>query len=347
MRKLSLGHVIVLISIFGAGCRVPDYTINVGGNDLSYQNTKALTYDGVTTLFLLNGSTNNSKAYSLETIDITNGNRTLVAGTQSSASTDGIGTNAAFSAPRAMAYKSGSPGYLYIGDNCVIRRVNTSTWQVETIAGSNASCTDTDGTGTASARFNSVNALEVSGSNLYIGTQNKIRKMDLGTLVVTTLAGNAVAGYVDDIGANAKFNRISDIKLIGGFLYVLDATNQRIRQVNLANNSVTTLAGSTSGYADGIGAAAKFNFSANSFSKMTNDGVKFLFVSDSTNGVIRKVDVTTGEVSSIYPRGGSTGQFDQDGNLGAANVSSYFLTGISLTPYGLFIANDWGVRVLR
>lgn len=326
---------------------MPDYTINVGGNDISYQYTKVLAYDGSTTLFLLNGSTTNSKAYSLETIDITNGNRALVVGTQSSALTDGFGTNAAFLVPRAMAYRSGSPGYLYIGDNCVVRRVNTSTWQVETIAGANGTCTDTDGTGTASARFNYVNALEVSGSNLYIGTQNKVRKMDLGTLAVTTLAGNSVAGYVDDTGANAKFNRVSDIKLIGGYLYVLDATNTRIRKVNLSNNSVTTLAGSTSGYTDGIGVSAKFNFSTGSFSKMTADGIKYLFVSDSTNGVIRKVDVTTGEVTSLYPRGGSTGQFDHDGNLGAANVSSYFLTGISLTPYGLFIANDWGVRVLR
>lgn len=342
----TLAYSLILAFILNAGCRVPDYTINVGGNDQSYSHAKNLVYDGATTLFILNSVATNSKAYSLETIDLTNGTRTLVAGTQSSAFTNGTGTAAAFQSPTAMAYKPGTPGYLYIADYCTIRKVDTSTWQVTTIAGLAGSCTDTDGTGTA-ARFASPSALEISGSDLYIGTTMKVRKMNLTTLAVTTLAGSTTAGNVDGTGTSAKFNRITDLKIISGTLYILDATNNRIRKLNLSNNSVTTLAGSTSGFADGVGTAAQFYFLTSGTTNMSSDGVKYLFINDSQNCAIRKLDVTTATVSTIVAKATNGVCFDNDGTLGVDNVATSAPTGISLTPYGLFITNDWGIRVLR
>jgi hypothetical protein len=67
-------------------------------------------------------------------------------------------------------------------------------------------------------------------------------------------------GNADGAAAVARFsNNILDIGFDGSTaMYVVDAGNFRIRKVSEANGSVTTLAGSTQGHADGAGSAAKF-----------------------------------------------------------------------------------------
>ena len=52
--------------------------------------------------------------------------------------------------------------------------------------------------------------------------------------------------------------------LSGDTLYVADQNNHRIRAIDLAspNKTVSTIAGSTLGHADGAGTAAQFNFPA-------------------------------------------------------------------------------------
>lgn len=340
----------ILIGILSVttGCRIVDYSGYILGSDNSYVISKSLLYDGTSSLYFLHNQTYASKAYSLEQIDLNTGVRTTVVGSGASAYTDGIGVAALLGDPRALAFKSGSPSYLYIGDGCSIRKIDTSSWQVTTIAGVPATCSDTDGTGTATARFNYVYSLEVVDNNLYIGTQSRIRKMDLTTLQVTTLAGQATLGFADGIGTAAQFYYPTAINHLNSNLYIVDKSNRRIRKLRLADNDVSTFAGSgTSGSTDGIGTAATFAFSGNADSEMTNDGVNLLFVTDTANCVVRKIDLTTAEVTKIFTKGSSSTCFDLDGPLGTANLSTYHPTGIAFSSFGLFIANDWGVRVLK
>ena len=66
---------------------------------------------------------------------------------------------------------------------------------------------------------------------------------------VTTIAGST-AGYTDAIGTSAQFYGPRAVCLDNnGFMYVADYTNNLIRKIELATNTVSTLAGSTEGFA--------------------------------------------------------------------------------------------------
>ena len=111
---------------------------------------------------------------------------------------------------------------------------------------------------------------------------------------VSTLAGST-NGYVDGGGASAKFYGPSGVAVDGsGNLYVADQNNQRIRKIVVATGVVSTLAGSTAGYADGAGTAAQFNFP----NGVAVNGSGNVYVNDG-NSVIRKIVVATGVVSTI------------------------------------------------
>jgi hypothetical protein len=123
---------------------------------------------------------------------------------------------------------------------------------------------------------------------------------------VTTIAGSSGAeGIVDGVGSAARFFSPKGIAYDGvGDLYVSDTGGQTIRAISVATGVVTTIAGSPGivGSADDVGTAARFNGPT----ALCTDGLGNLFVADTGNGTIRKIDLASGRVSTYV---GEPGQF--------------------------------------
>lgn len=125
---------------------------------------------------------------------------------------------------------------------------------------------------------------------------------------VTTFAGST-QGYTDATGLASKFSYPFGVcPDNSGNLYVADRYNHKIRKIVIATGVTTTLAGATSGYADGIGTAAQFYEPIG----ICFDNNKYLYVSEFGNCKIRKIDITTGMVTTLA--GTSFGYLDGAGS---------------------------------
>ena len=210
---------------------------------------------------------------------------TLAGSTQGN--TDGTGTSAQFNYPRGVAVDGA--GNVYVADeyNHRIRKI-TASGVVSTLAGSASGYTD--GTGT-SAKFKNPYGVAVDGAgNVYVAdrSNHRIRKITTSG-VVSTLAGSS-QGYTDGTGTSAQFYYPSGVAVdSAGNVYVADKDNHRIRKIT-TSGVVSTLAGSgTSGYADGTGTSAKFNYPFG----VAVDGAGNVYVADYVNHRIRKIGQAT------------------------------------------------------
>ncbi|MCX6117379.1 MAG: hypothetical protein NT027_07555 [Proteobacteria bacterium] len=192
---------------------------------------------------------------------------------------------------------------IYVSDhhNMVIRMIDVAANTVTTIAGSPGIAGYTNGFG-ASAKFSRPFGMVVVGNFLYVadGDNNVIRKVDLTTYQVSTFAGAAdgSSGSTDNADPTVvRFYAPYGITTDGTYLYVADTSNNRIRKVTIATGETTTLAGSgANGSADLIGIAATFR-SPRAIT-ITPSGTD-LYIGDTTNQLIRKIVIATGQVTTV------------------------------------------------
>jgi Repeat of unknown function (DUF6923) len=219
-----------------------------------------------------------------------------VAGNHTQGLVNGASSSAEFATLGGISYLS-STGLFYIADaqNNVVRGWNQSQSTVTTYAG----------TGTAGLIDGSVTSAEFyvpskitwdSSGNAYVTdtANNVIRKIDTSGNV-TVFAGSGTAGYRDGQGVSAEFNMLCGIFFnpADGYLYVADSGNNMIRKVSLSG-SVTTYTGATTG---GLvnGSLSQARFGCPMDIVILNG---YMYVSDAMNNVIRRIDMTLGQVST-------------------------------------------------
>jgi hypothetical protein len=135
---------------------------------------------------------------------------------------------------------------------------------------------------------------------------------DSANYTVSTFAGNGTNGNDPATGGLALLNNPTGIAFdTQGNLYVADTDNDKIRKISTAG-VMTTLAGSTIGYADGNGSSAQFNRPIS----LTIDAQGTVYIAEAGNLRIRKITVT-GDVTTLAGNGtaGTT-----DGNGTAAKI---------------------------
>jgi sugar lactone lactonase YvrE len=214
---------------------------------------------------------------------------TTLAGNSTPGSGNGTGAGAGFNFPRGVAVIP-STNVIVVGDtsNHRIRLVTYPGGVVTTLAGS-GTATYADGTGT-SASFNDPRGVAVlpDGNIVVADTLNNRIRLVTPTGVVTTLAGQTTAGSADGTGAAASFFYPWGVAVIqpSGLIVVVDRDNNRIRLVTYPGGVVTTLAGSSGGFAEGTGAGAQFSVPQGVAVDPFTDRV---YVADSFNNRVRQI----------------------------------------------------------
>lgn len=249
---------------------------------------------------------------------------------------DGTGVAASFASATGITTDGSS---LYVADRGArkIRKIVISTGVVTTLAGSGAA-SSLDGTGVA-ATFNGPADITTDGTNLYVldAVSNNIRKVEIATGVVTTLAGSGANSTVDGIGIAASFWAPNGITTDGANLYVTE-TIGAIRKVVIATGAVTTLAGPGTLFTsvNGTGASASFYGPQG----ITTDGAN-LYVAESTGNKIRKIVIATGVVTTLA--GSGTGSVVDATGVAA---SLFAPSGITTDGSNLYVS-ETGSRKIR
>jgi len=294
------------------------------------------------------------------------GTVTTIAGTLATgggSAIDGPGSIARFNGPSAVAV-SADGQTIYIGDanNNKLRRIvqvantdptNPANWIVSTIAGSGTQSA-ADGPGnTASLVLPEGVAVDPTG-NIYVSEDagNRIKRVTfqggdptLSTnYQVRTVAGDIsttfpATGWVDATGTAARFADPVEIACdIQGNVYIADSFNNRIRKMD-AGGVVTTVAGSTLGYADATGSSAQFNEP----NGLAIDSAGYLYVADTSNLLIRRIS-PAGVVTTIAGTGASG---SNDGTGDVATFTSPFGLTVNRTGDVIVGGTDGAIRLIQ
>ncbi len=273
-------------------------------------------------------------------------------GTAGSTGDGGPATNASFNQPRGV-FVDGS-GNIYIVDhvNHRIRKVDTSTDTITTVAGSGPTGAANggfsgDGLAATSARLKLPEGVFVDAEgNIYIADRDnaRIRKVDTSGNI-STVVGNGTKTFSGDGGpaTSASLNFPRGVFVDGsGNIYIADTSNQRIRKVDTSADTITTVAGNgTPGFSgdDGPATSASLN---NPFSVFV-DGSGNIYIGDQGNHRIRKVD-TSGIISTVA--GNDTAGFSGDGGPAtSASLNNPF--GVSVDGSGNIYIADLSNHVIR
>jgi trimeric autotransporter adhesin len=273
---------------------------------------------------------------------------TTIAGTGTGAFSGdgGPSTSAQLFIPYGVA--SDAAGNLYIADgfNQRIRKINAATGIISTIAGTGTAGYSGDGIAATSAKLNYPNAVCVDGSgNIYVSDVNnsRIRKINASTGLISTIAGIGSSGFSGDGGpatSAAVANTWAVAVDASGNVYVADNGNSRIRKITASSGFISTIAGGGSSLLDGVPATtAEIGPTG-----VAVDASGNVYISETGTNTIRKVDASTGLISTVA--GNGTAGYSGDGSV-ATSAQLNFPWGIMIDPAGDLYISDVGNQRIR
>lgn len=197
--------------------------------------------------------------------------------------------------------------------------------RIDAIVGTGEAGFSGDGGPAAKARLNQpFDVVYDRDGNLYLSDtgNQRIRRVDAKTGVITTVVGDGSKGFAGDGGpaTSAKLDEPYGMAIDGdGTLYFADRLNRRVRRVDGRTGVITTVAGNgdktTSG--DGGPATAAGIVEPND---VALDGRGRLFIADVSGHRVRVVDLATGKIATFA----GDGKGRRAGDGGPVASASFF-----------------------
>ena len=283
-------------------------------------------------------------------IDLITGIISSIAGTDSAGYSGDGGPASAAKLWGPQAICSDDSGNIYIGDvlNYRIRKINSSTGIITTIAGNGIYGNSGDGGPATDATFMYPCGLfHDKYGNLFITDvdDNKVRKI-ASSGIITTVAGNGGVGYSGDGGqaTDAQLNSPTGVCVDSlGDIFICDGYNNVIRKIYIETGTIATIAGDgTAGYSGNGGPAinALLQEPCGIFINKDQD----IYFAEWPNGVIRKIQSSNGFISTVA----GCGVEGFAGDDGPATNAELMPGDVTIDSYGtMYIADLKNYRVRK
>lgn len=194
--------------------------------------------------------------------------------------------------------------------------------------------------------FPSAVAVDQSGALFIADTLNhRVRRVDPQTGTIQTVVGTGQTKWSGDGGSgmDTTLNEPVALAIHGTSLYIAGQSNNRIRMLDLTTQVMTTVAGTgDSGY-NGDGMPATESGLAGP-SGLALDAVGNLYVADTFNGRIRKIDKDTGIIATVAGDGAEF-RYERGANERASALSRPY--GIAMTMEHCVLITDSDNHLLR
>ncbi|MDE2889980.1 MAG: FG-GAP-like repeat-containing protein [Gemmatimonadota bacterium] len=294
-------------------------------------------------------------------VDAVTGQVTTIAGTGEAgfAGDGGPANEARLDRPQGIAVDEA--GNVYIGDtgNRRIRRIDAATGTITTVAGSGEFGFEGDGGPAVSAVLGEIVALTIGPrGGLYIADgldgqargNNRVRRIDLDTGVITTLAGSGGFSFGGDDGLAVEAGMtVEDVAVdASGNIFIADFNNYRIRRIDGETGIISTVAGRGPVFGGGGafsgdgGPATEARLDLPGGVAVGADGT--LYISDTGNNRVRAVDPGTGNIFTVA----GTGNFGSAGDGGPAPLAELRdPSRVVLDPDGNLLIVDTGNSRIR
>lgn len=187
---------------------------------------------------------------------------------------------------------------------------------ITTVAGTGKAGFSGDGGPAVAAQLNQPFHCELDGKgNLYIAEANNhaIRKVDLRSGIISTVAGTGKKGYAGDNGPAVKATFQEPYAVVAspeGDLYIVDRLNAVIRKVDGQTGTVSTVAGTGKKGSSGDGGPA-IKAELVEPNDCCLDGKGGLLIADVADWRIRRVDLKTGIITTFAGTGRKAGKVDR------------------------------------
>lgn len=284
---------------------------------------------------------NAGKSYVFQTLGVTDG------GATGSANLSAGTTLAAESLLRMAAEKGMDVGALVtskldalssvLGDAVAPNRINVfSEGQAALLDFTNSLMANDSDMGFLASALNGYTGLAYFDGALHLADNTRgmlLRQTSSGAF--TSWLGGLSGTFADGPLSAARFASVYGmVQAADRTIYFVDAGNQRIRKVSPAG-VVSTLAGGLVGFSDGTGTAAQFLYPTS----LALSG-NALFVTDTFNNLIRRIDLASGAVTTVAGSLSATNQDDGPGTSVRLSIPRAIVADNTGTLYFLDSSNS-------
>ena len=235
--------------------------------------------------------------------------------------------------------------------NAVVRRVDAGTGVISTIAGTGERGFSGDGGPAVSATFNRPHSIALDGKgSLYIADigNHRIRRVDLGSGIVTTFAGTGEREPTPD-GAPLAGTPLNGPRALAfaptGDLYIALREGNAVYRLDMRTKRLQHVAGTgEKGFSGDGGPATMATLAGPKGIEVGPDAAVYL--ADTENHAIRRIDTVTGTISTVA--GDGTAHDGPDGDplqCGLARPHGVYVDGAGNVYIG--DSENHRVRILR